>query len=278
MESPLRARTALLAGLALLLGGCGLVEYERPRAGLDPRPSVAPTSSTTAPTSTSPPAAVAPGVPSQPTGQPTAAVPTSRPPSPADARLLAAADRGDIEVVRAALAAGANVNVRGAAGQPPLVLAAASHRAEVARVLVEAGGDVNQQDDRKDSAFLLAGAEGDVATLRVVAPSADPTILNRFGGTALIPAAERGHVEAVRFLLEATRVDVNHVNNLGWTALLEAIVLSSGGPPHQEIVRLLLAHGADPNIADRDGVTPLRHARSRGYLEIARTLEAAGGR
>lgn len=202
----------------------------------------------------------------------------SRPPPPADARLLAAADRGDVEAVRAALAAGANVNVRGAAGQSPLVLAAANHRAEVARVLVEAGGDVNQQDDRKDSAFLLAGAEGDVATLRVVAPSADPTILNRFGGTALIPAAERGHVEAVRFLLDETRVNVNHVNNLGWTALLEAIVLSSGGPPHQEIVRLLLAHGADPNIADRDGVTPLRHARTRGYVEIARTLEVAGGR
>ncbi len=158
------------------------------------------------------------------------------------------------------------------------MLAAANHHAEVARVLVEAGGDVNQQDDRQDSAFLLAGAEGDVATLRVTAPRADPTVLNRFGGTALIPAAERGHVEAARFLLEVTRVDVNHVNRLGWTALLEAIVLSSGGPPHQEIVRLLLAHGADPAIADRDGVTPLGHARSRGYTEIARTLEAAGAR
>jgi len=180
--------------------------------------------------------------------------------------------------VRAALAAGAHVNVRGAGGRSPLVLAAAGHHAEVARVLVEAGGDVNLQDDRQDSAFLLAGAEGDTATLRLVAPRADPTVLNRFGGTALIPAAERGHVEAVRVLLEQTRVDVNHVNRLGWTALLEAIVLSSGGPPHQEIVRLLLAHGANPGIADREGVTPLGHARSRGYTEIARTLEAAGAR
>lgn len=195
-----------------------------------------------------------------------------------DLRLLEAAEGGDTPGVSAALAAHADPNVRGAGGRSPLILAAAGHHAQVARVLIEAGADVNQQDDRKDSAFLLAGAEGDLATLRLVAPSADTAILNRFGGTALIPAAERGHVEAVRFLLEETRVQVNHVNNLGWTALLEAIVLSSGGPPHQEIVRTLLAHGADPNIADRDGVTPLRHARSRGQIEIARILEAAGGR
>ncbi len=148
----------------------------------------------------------------------------------------------------------------------------------MARLLIEAGADVNAQDDRRDSAFLLAGAEGAVAILRLAAPSADVTILNRFGGTALIPAAERGHVEAVRFLLEATRVDVNHVNNLGWTALHEAIVLSDGGPRHQEIVRLLLTHGADPNITDRDGVTALGLARARGYAVIARDLEGAGGR
>jgi len=52
-------------------------------------------------------------------------------------------------------------------------------------------------------------------------------------------------------------VDVNHINNLGWTALLEAIVLSDGGLRHQQIVQLLLDHDADMTIADKDGVTPL---------------------
>jgi len=52
-------------------------------------------------------------------------------------------------------------------------------------------------------------------------------------------------------------VDVNHINNLGWTALLEAIVLSDGGLRHQQIVQLLLDHAADVTIADKDGVTPL---------------------
>ena len=89
--------------------------------------------------------------------------------------------------------------------------------------------------------------------------------------------AYRGHVAMVRALVR-TDIDVDHVNNLGWTALLEAVILGEGGPPHQEIVRALVAAGADVDLADRDGVTPLAHARERGYAEIARTLEAAGAR
>ena len=80
----------------------------------------------------------------------------------------------------------------------------------------------------------------------------------------------------VNYLLEHTRVDVNHVNRLGWTALLEAIVLSDGGPRHQEIVAALIRHGADVNLPDRQGVTPLTHARSRGHAKIAALLKAAG--
>ena len=93
----------------------------------------------------------------------------------------------------------------------------------------------------------------------------------------MIPAAERGHVEAVRTLITAG-VEVDHINRLGWTALLEAILLSDGGPRHQQIVQLLLAAGANPNLADGDGVRPLQHAQQRGYTAIADLLRAAGGR
>jgi hypothetical protein len=79
----------------------------------------------------------------------------------------------------------------------------------------------------------------------------------------------------VRELLR-TEIDVDHVNNLGWTALLEAIILGDGGPRHTEVVRLLLEGGADPNLADDSGVRPLRHARKAGHDEIARLLVAAG--
>ena len=70
-----------------------------------------------------------------------------------------------------------------------------------------------------------------------------------------------------------TAIDVDHVNNLGWTALLEAVILGDGGPVYQEIVKLLLSAGANANIADRDGVIPLAHAKSRGFTEISRLIE-----
>ncbi len=96
---------------------------------------------------------------------------------------------------------------------------------------------------------------------------------NRFGGTALIPAAHRGHVDTVKLLL-TTKIDKDHVNNLGWTALMEAVVLGDGGVAHTEIVRLLLAAGANATIADRDNVTPLEHAKRRGYADMVRILSA----
>jgi hypothetical protein len=155
---------------------------------------------------------------------------------------------------------------------------AATHANQVqaVRVLIQAGADINIRDHRLDNPFLYAGAEGllDILKLTIEA-KADTKLTNRYGGTALIPACERGHVEIVKELLDHTDVDVNHINNLGWTALLEAIVLSNGGEKHQQIVQLLIDHGADITIADKDGVTPLQHARQRGFTEIVRILEAA---
>jgi uncharacterized protein len=105
----------------------------------------------------------------------------------------------------------------------------------------------------------------------------DFTIYNRFGGTALIPACERGRVEVVKELLQ-TDVDIDHGNRLGWTALLEAIILGDGGPIHQEIVKLLIRAGAEVNLADGDNISPLRHARSKGFTPIVNMLESAGAR
>jgi ankyrin repeat protein len=148
----------------------------------------------------------------------------------------------------------------------------------VARVLIAAGADVNAKDSIQDSPYLYAGAEGRNEILRMtLAAGADPKSTNRYGGTALIPAAHHGHPETVKILL-GTAIDKDHVNNLGWTALLEAVLLGDGGPTHTEIVRLLLDAGANPNIADREGVTPLSHARRRGFANMVRLLTQAGAR
>ena len=195
-----------------------------------------------------------------------------------DQAFLAAAHDNDAAALTHLLAAGQSVDVRDSGGRTALLLATHANAVEAARVLIEAGADVNAKDDIKDTPYLYAGAEGRTEILKLLlAAGADLRDTNRFGGTALIPAAEKGHPENVRLLL-AAGVDPNHVNGLGWTALLEAVILTDGGPVYQEIVADLIKGGADVNLADADGVTPLAHARARGYAEIGKLLETAGAK
>ena len=60
-----------------------------------------------------------------------------------------------------------------------------------------------------------------------------------------------------------------------WTAVIEAIVLGDGGPSHVATLKALVDAGADVSIGDRDGTLPLEMARSRGYTEMVRIIEAA---
>jgi ankyrin repeat protein len=192
--------------------------------------------------------------------------------------LHAAADRNDTQAIRALLAEGAKVDARDGQGATALLVATHADRLEAARALIEAGADVNAKDGISDSPYLYAGARGHLAILKLtLAHGADLKSTNRYGGTALIPAAERGHVETVRTLIEAG-VAVDHVNRLGWTALLEAVILGDGGAPHQQIVALLLKAGANANLADPQGATPLQHARAKGQRQIEAMLVAAGAR
>jgi ankyrin repeat protein len=196
----------------------------------------------------------------------------------ADEALLRAAAAGDLAGVQRRVAAGAPLESRDGQGRTPLLLAVDGNHAHVARILIAAGASPNSQAANRDTPWLLAGARGHAEMLAAMIPAGpDLTIRNRFGGNALIPACERAHVEAVTLLL-TTKIDVNHVNDLGWTCLMEIVVLGNGGPRHQEVARLVLAAGADPNIADKDGVPPLAHARRRGQSEVARVIADAGGR
>ncbi|WP_426366927.1 ankyrin repeat domain-containing protein [Streptomyces sp. E-08] len=193
-----------------------------------------------------------------------------------DHTLLAAAARGDTVAVRAALDAGARVDVRDRHRRTPLLRAALRDHVPAARALLAAGADPNAQDDRSDSPWLVTGVTGSVAMMRALLPAGpDLRLTNRYGGTALIPAAERGHVPYVRAVLHETAIDVDHVNRLGWTALLEAVILGSGARAHQDVVALLLTAGADPELPDPYGRTALHHAERHGLTEIATLLRAA---
>ena len=85
-------------------------------------------------------------------------------------------------------------------------------------------------------------------------------------------AANRGHLEVVRLLLEA-RADQNAAMQNGTAALMAA-----AGNAHLEVVRVLLEAGADQNAARQDGTTLLMLTAFNGDLEVVRVLlEAAAG-
>jgi len=202
----------------------------------------------------------------------------SQPPTPPDhaqdAVLISRARVGDLAGVRAALAAGADTGATDSTGGTALVAAAYGNHVEVAQVLVDAGSDVNHQDRSRQGAYLIATSEvGDDPRLLdlTLANGADLRSLDSFDGTGLIRAADRGFAVIVQRLIDAG-VDVDHVNRLGWTALLEAVILGDGDAAHVEVVRLLLAAGADRFIPDRDGVTALQHAQRRGYRGMVALL------
>ncbi len=192
--------------------------------------------------------------------------------------LVTAAERGDLAALRRLLDSGAAIEQRDARGRTALLAATHANQVDAARELIARGADVNAKDSMQDSAYLFAGAEGRLEILRLtLAAGADLKSVNRYGGTALIPAAHHGHPEVVRELLK-TKIEVDHVNRLGWTALLEAIVLGDGGPVHSDIVRQLLAAGADPNKPDGQGATPLALALQRRQPAVVELLRKAGAR
>lgn len=187
--------------------------------------------------------------------------------------LIEFAEQGNTEQVRQLLQSGADINATDEQGRTAVMAATYHNHVGTVEALIQAGADINIRDHQRNNVFLYAGAEGMMEILRLaIEADADVTLTNRYGGTALIPASDRGHVEIVQELLTRTDVDVNHINHLNWTALLEAVILGDGSEKYQRIVKLLLDHGADARIPDGNGVTPLQHARERGYQEIERIL------
>ena len=147
------------------------------------------------------------------------------------------------------------------------------------RALIAAGADPNALDNDRYDIVTIAAVANDLPTLReaLALGGNARNITSRYDGTALIAAAHLGHVEIVRELIRA-QAPLDHVNNLGWTALMESIVLGDGGPRHTATLEALVKAGANVNLADRGGVSPLQHARSRGYREMVSILVAAQAR
>ena len=184
-----------------------------------------------------------------------------------------AAHRGDRDALRQAIAAG-GLDVRDSSGRTALHVAAHARQREAMRDLVAAGADPRALDAQAYDAVTIAAVADDAETMRVaLAIGGDArAITSPYRGTALIAAAHLGHDGVVRDLI-AAGAPLDHVNNLGWTALIEAVILGDGGRRHVATVEALVAAGARRDLADRDGVTPLEHARRRGYAAMIALLQ-----
>ena len=200
------------------------------------------------------------------------------PPSPAELAayggLHAAAAAGDAAAIERLAAGGAELDGRDGNGRTPLHVAVFRGQREAARALLRAGADANALDRQRYDAVTIASVADDVPMLEALlrGGASAKNVTSPYDGTALIAAAHLGHDGVVRALI-AAGAPLDHVNNLGWTALIEAVILGDGGRRHTEVVRALVAAGASGAIADRQGLTPLAHARSRGYAGIVSILE-----
>ncbi len=193
------------------------------------------------------------------------------------AGLHAAAARGDTAEIEKLIAAGERPNIQDSRSRTPLHVAAFFRHHDAARALMRLGANPNALEADRYDIVTIAAVANDLEMLKLALDggASARNVTSRYDGTALIAAAHLGHAEAVRLLI-AAKAPLNHVNNLGWTALMESIVLGNGGRDHTETLRALVQAGADVNIADRQKTTPLQHARRRGYVEMARILEKAG--
>jgi ankyrin repeat protein len=189
--------------------------------------------------------------------------------------LLLAAARGDAAQVRRLAAAGADLNVRDGFGRTPLHVATFGRRREAIEALARAGAGLNLLEKDRYDAVTIAAVADDVATLRLLLQlgASAKQVTSRYDGTALIAAAHLGHDEVVRLLI-AAGAPLDHVNNLGWTAVIESIVLGDGGRRHVETLRALVRAGANINLADRSSTTPLQLAHARGYTAMVEILTA----
>lgn len=241
--------------------------------------------------------------------------------------LMAAARAGDVDSIRALLAAGADPNAsESSSGETALMWAAGENHADAVRVLVAGGADPNAharvlnlpamnwvQTGMVSTALPVGGwtalmyaARDDKqdAALALVASGADPNAQDPDGTTALALAVMNAHYDLAAALLDAG-ADPNVADRTGATPLYFAVDMVTlgreiGRPERpllderdaRDLLRELLAHGADPNarlaapaierhhgFPDRslgEGTTALMRAAKSHDLESMRWLLDAG--
>jgi uncharacterized protein len=195
------------------------------------------------------------------------------------AGLHAAAANGDVAEIEKLVAEGEKVDLQDANSRTPLIVAAYRKHHDAVRALLRLGADPNARDLQRFDLLAIAAVNNDMDLLKIgIEGGTDPrAIAGNYNGTALIAAAHLGHVEIVKALI-AAKAPLDHVNSMGWTALIMCVVLGNGSKEHVATVEALVKAGADVDIKDRGGNTALAHARARNYTEMVKIMEPAVGR
>jgi ankyrin repeat protein len=193
--------------------------------------------------------------------------------------LHAAAAAGDVAEIEKLAGAGARLEDKDGNSRTPLHVAVFTGKRDAARALLRLGANSNALDGQRYDIITIASVANDVPMLKLAVEggASAKNITSPYDGTALIAAAHLGHAEVVRTLIAAA-APLDHVNNLGWTALIESIVLGDGGKNHTDTLDALVKAGANVNFPDRSGFSPLRLAQVRGYSAMVKILETAGAK
>ena len=193
------------------------------------------------------------------------------------------AEKPNLELIQALLKAGANPNiVFDSNGYTPLIWPESGKHPEIVRALIEAGADVNAKIGGY-TALYSAILSRHLGTVREIlkAPHLNPNIENDHKVTALSSAIIASHdvlaanAEFVKALPEIIQAlvkkgaDVNHkVGETGNTPLMQAVLAA-----RPDIIKILLAAGADKNARNIDGYTALELAELSGYKEVESLLK-----
>uniref|UniRef100_H2RRA6 Ankyrin repeat and KH domain containing 1 n=1 Tax=Takifugu rubripes TaxID=31033 RepID=H2RRA6_TAKRU len=186
--------------------------------------------------------------------------------------LMAAASGGYVDIVKLLLVHGADVNAQSSTGNTALTYACAGGFIDVVKVLLKEGANIEDHNENGHTPLMEAASAGHVEVARVLLEygAGINTHSNEFKESALTLACYKGHLDMVRFLLEAG-ADQEHKTDEMHTALMEACM-----DGHVEVARLLLDSGAQVNMPADSFESPLTLAACGGHVELAALLIERG--
>ncbi|XP_012604334.1 ankyrin repeat and KH domain-containing protein 1 isoform X10 [Microcebus murinus] len=186
--------------------------------------------------------------------------------------LMAASSGGYLDIVKLLLLHDADVNSQSATGNTALTYACAGGFVDIVKVLLSEGANIEDHNENGHTPLMEAASAGHVEVARVLLDhgAGINTHSNEFKESALTLACYKGHLDMVRFLLEAG-ADQEHKTDEMHTALMEACM-----DGHVEVARLLLDSGAQVNMPADSFESPLTLAACGGHVELAALLIERG--